>query len=312
MIVWLTALALNAGAVLLVRKLLAGAGKPAQADGAALAVLLLLPGAGAMMLLAGGLMNRPDAANDFEGLLRMPAGERNGRLSDMDVNRERNTISLDDAVLMESEEVRRNLLMDCLKDDAVKHAAVLKRALVQDDAETAHYAASGLQDIMSRQTGAIQTGERELAEAGEADRPRLLRRQVRLISQAIDVNLYDAVRTDRLRATLRLCLNELIDSGPGTGEDYRLAVRNLLEMGRMNEALERADENLKNSPEAEEPYVLKLGVHYRMKDAAGMRCTLAAMKASPVRFSAETLATMRYWMTEAEPTTPEGRQEHED
>lgn len=66
-----------------------------------------------------------------------------------DEDRERNMVSLEEAIEITHEDDLRNLMMNIVRGDIQKSLAAISLALNSEDTETAHYAASVLQDALN-------------------------------------------------------------------------------------------------------------------------------------------------------------------
>lgn len=82
---------------------------------------------------------------------------------------ERNMVSLEEAIEVTNESDLRNLMMNIVKGDIRKSLASISLALNSEDTETAHYAASVLQDALNDFRMTVEK-QKKLIEEGGADK----------------------------------------------------------------------------------------------------------------------------------------------
>jgi len=125
-------------------------------------VMLLCPVLGPCFLLLsdvffGILFSQPV---DLEGVIF--SKERVNTIVRADEESERNLISLEEALEVADTDELRNLMMNIVRGDVRKSLAAISLALNSEDTETAHYAATVLQDALNEFRSTVQNGRTEL------------------------------------------------------------------------------------------------------------------------------------------------------
>lgn len=78
------------------------------------------------------------------------------------------TVPLEEALLVDTVEQRRKLILSVLKDDPARYYDLLQQARLNDDSEVVHYAATALAQVSKQADLALQQHARRYAEAGPA------------------------------------------------------------------------------------------------------------------------------------------------
>lgn len=81
-----------------------------------------------------------------------------------DVEEEQDLIPLEEALTLADDRNRRKVVLGVVKEDATSSLDSLRRALNNDDSETAHYAASVLSDVLNEFRANVQKMENQLEE----------------------------------------------------------------------------------------------------------------------------------------------------
>lgn len=81
--------------------------------------------------------------------------------------RESNLVSLEEAIEITNESELRELMMNVVRGDIQKFLSAISLALESDDTETAHYAASVLQDALNEFRITVERYRKQMSESGE-------------------------------------------------------------------------------------------------------------------------------------------------
>jgi len=103
---------------------------------------------------------------DLEGVIF--SKERVQTFVRADEESERNMVPLEEAIEVADTDELRNLMMNILRGDIKKSLATIALALNSEDTETAHYAASVLQDALNEFRNTVQKGYLELKNRNES------------------------------------------------------------------------------------------------------------------------------------------------
>ncbi|MBC8062765.1 MAG: hypothetical protein H7Y18_19205 [Clostridiaceae bacterium] len=69
-----------------------------------------------------------------------------------EIGKWKSIIPIEDALVLNDEEIKRNIMIDTLKGDAYKYLGFLKKALGDEDTETSHYAATAVMEVKRKLT----------------------------------------------------------------------------------------------------------------------------------------------------------------
>lgn len=134
-------------------------------------IILLCPGAGILFLLTSYLFQHLLMHKSVDLSDVMFSKEMMKTAMHADEERDRNMAPLEEALVVSDKHGLRRLLLDVLKGDVKESLTVIALALNSEDSETAHYAASVLQEVLNEFRIRIQKMRLELIklEENEAD-----------------------------------------------------------------------------------------------------------------------------------------------
>lgn len=212
-----------------------------------------------------------------------------------DLLNETNMISLQDALILNSNQVKRKTLMNVLKNDFLQQAPLLAAALKSEDNETSHYAATALQQAKSLLSKQLRHVERELAE-----RPNDLSVMIdylNILKQMIDMEFLDRRTQVKYTYSYLHALTTLIELGGMIDPDYHAErIRVALSLEEYDHALAASELFLRQYPRREQAYFEAMHVHYVMKNVRQVHHMVNALRASDIRLSPEGLQQLRFWI----------------
>lgn len=211
-----------------------------------------------------------------------------------DILNETNLISLQDALILNSNQVKRKTLMNVLKNDFLQQAPLLAAALKSEDNETSHYAATALQQAKTLLAKQLRHVERELTERPE-DLDVMID-YLKVLKQMIEMEFLD--RRTQLKYTYSYlhALTTLIELGGTIDPDYHVErIQIALSLEEHEQALAASELFLKQHPRREQAYFEAMHVHYVMKNIKQVHHTVDTLRASDIRLSPEGLQQLRFW-----------------
>ena len=212
-----------------------------------------------------------------------------------DVSIETNLISLQDALILNSNQVKRKTLMNVLKNDFLQQAPLLAAALKSEDNETSHYAATALQQAKTLLAKQLRHVEQELNERPEdLD---VLTSYLQILKQMIDMEFLDRRTQMKYTYTYLHALTALIELGGTIAPEYHVErIRTALSLDEYEQALSASELFLRQHPHREVAYFEAMHVHYAMKNVKQLHETVDALRASDIRLSPEGLDQLRFWI----------------
>ena len=184
------------------------------------------------------------------------------------------TVPLEEALILDTAEQRRKLILSVLTEDPVQYYDLLQQARMNDDSEVVHYAATAMAQISKQADLALQQDARRFADDPN-DREVL------------------AAYANALERSLKLGLAQ----GPRE-EGYSLGCR-LAEVQLQLQEYEAAEQTLEELvrrwPVRETPWLLRLRSAAARKSGAEVRSILQQMERTQVYLSAAGRQELAFW-----------------
>ncbi|MFD2670721.1 hypothetical protein [Marinicrinis sediminis] len=211
-----------------------------------------------------------------------------------DVQREINIVPLTEALSMSTPSVRRRLLLDALKNDAIKNVSLLEAAIENEDTETSHYAVTAVTSFRGQLMMEIQ----KLAVHYEQNKQdvTVLKQFASSLDTFLQSRFIDRSTRKQYQALYAEVLQRLIDTGEAEEKHFTHKIRNDIVLSNYADAREASERYLEQFPLSEEAYLLQLELYYVLRSKDEFDQTLHNLKASPIKLTNEALTTIRYWM----------------
>lgn len=257
-------------------------------------ILVSVPFAG-IAIVAALLWNSDKTTNLPEWLIRRQAVPESDWLIP-DKEKEKNIVPFSDALYLNSSLLRRQLLIDMLKNEKNVHQDVLKQALQNDDTETAHYAAVALQKSKSETMGKLTELERRHAE--NPNDVVTLYEWKRELSQAIELEFLDPATESGLRRRHLMVLSKIQELTPSADLDiYRESLDAMMQLQASKEELEQLALKIRTNFEpSEEQLLLLMKIAYLTKNKSSLGELVSSIRASSMTLSPQGLQQLRFWM----------------
>lgn len=250
----------------------------------------LVPMFGPVCALEMTLAGKPDP----EKLKEMIRSEERIRKSYIDPGNEaQSTAPVEEALLINTPDVRREVMLKLLGDDPGKNIELLLMARFNDDPETAHYATATLTEYQRRTELSLQQSQMMLAK--DPDNTEIRLSYIQQLESYIDSGLLEGHLLERQR----LQMEKELDRLPDESLDLRLSclsIRNLLELHKAPEAIARARQTVDRFPGREEPWLELMRIYVDCRDAKGLRGLGEELKAADVVWSYNGREKMEYFM----------------
>lgn len=238
--------------------------------------------------------SKHDATELPDWLLRKEAYE-DVSLSLPDKSSETNMISLQDALILNTNQIKRKILMNILKNDFLQQAPMLAAALKSEDNETSHYAATALQQAKTHLSKQLRHLERELEERSED--PQVIKSYLQILKQIMDMEFLDRRTQMKYAYTYLHALANLIDVDDRAETIYHVErIQMALSLGEYEHALQASDLFLHQHPTNETAYFEAMAVHYAMKNVKRVHEMIHLLRSSEVRLSPDGLNQLRFWI----------------
>lgn len=259
-------------------------------------IVLLLPVAGLMMLLAWRLVCR---VFHYDVHHSEPFEEDDDDFSLSTMDYQADIVPLSDTYLLGDAHMKRRLFTNAIKQEVVENPEILREAVHDEDREITYYAVSMMTARMGKVANDIDVVEQALAEGRVEDRAANLARYADLLEDYLKNGYGDADGRAKKERQLIDTLAELVRLEPDDDDARKQQVRTLIRAKAFDEARAACAAYAAARPETEGPVYLRLMLATAERDDAGVRTAVKELRALPVRLSPEALTAIRYWGGEA-------------
>ncbi|MEG0269592.1 MAG: hypothetical protein RR824_05650 [Clostridia bacterium] len=230
--------------------------------------------------------------------------ELSGLLAKMNANEEKHiklirsqenyqdTVPLEEALLINDSSKRRTLMLSVLQEDSTRYLDLLMVARLNEDGETAHYAAATIMQIQRDLQLSLQRYEVQAQEQNQSIEQQLS--YIELLSKYIDSGLLEGQLLVRKRMALNDALNKVLQQM----EDAELLaklVRNYLALDLMQDARECSERLLANYPSDERAWLEALRVCAQTHDPQRLQRILKQMEGASIAWTTEGRETLKFW-----------------
>lgn len=203
----------------------------------------------------------------------------------------KDVISLEEAILVNSEEVKKKQIKRVLERDGINNTNVLKLAVMNKDIEIAHYASIAILDRRNNLDSKIQ----ELRKKYEVDKDNIyvLYEYSSILKEYLESNLLDEHYMKKHREIYIEILKSLIEKTKSR-VCYSEVIDSLIENKNYYECKVYCDEFI-NNDKCEESYLRLLKYYYITNNKKDFYNTLDMIKKSPIELSRKGLNILRFW-----------------
>lgn len=206
---------------------------------------------------------------------------------------DRDIVPLEEALLINEPELRRQLIMNILNDDPARYMELLEKARLNEDVEVVHYAITAMVELSKDYDSRLQTMERTYAAA--PDDPVVLDEYCDFMENYLRQGLLEKQMERMLRNQYTLLLRKKLKKNEDLHSCICL-VDNLMELedyAGVQEILERMDRNWHRREEFWVRKILFLAVQ---KNGREIRNTLKQMKEEHIYLSSQSKEVLAFWL----------------
>jgi hypothetical protein len=214
------------------------------------------------------------------------------------VNKERELeiLPMEEVLTVSADQDRRRAMLNMLKQDMGDNLNLIRKAVGNEDTETAHYAAAALTNAFHR----FNVELNDLQVTYDKDRSNL-EGNIRFLDAVIRIinsgGFSDIEKSKYYFLYRNLILNlEKYHEEAITEEYYAMMVRALCEVGKLQEAEQWAKLSLERQPDKEQSYLNVLKMEYVLEKEEAFRDCLNQLTGSNVSLSQEGLDIVRFWL----------------
>ena len=257
-------------------------------------VMLLAPGVGALFLFLGWFGYEFIFRKDVDLSDVVFSKERERELVRSNEDMERNMVSLEEAIEVSDNGELRKLVMGVAQGDYEKSLSAIALALNCEDTETAHYAASVLQDALndfrlrvSREYNEVMERKDETGETAESLIKYMNKFLVQKVFSNVEQKSFAEMYADVCKVYSEEC-PEKFDS-----DIYESVCLRLLEVEDYERCAKWCEASMADFPDALSSYTCRLKLYFNTNQKEKFFETLEELKSSPIIIDNETLKLIR-------------------
>lgn len=213
---------------------------------------------------------------------------------ELDGGHEDRIVPMSEALVMNDHLVCCSMLIDALKEDPIKYAASIRKALEIGDTETAHYAAAAVMRMQRTLMEKINRIEAQYV-SGTAE-IELLEDYASALEACLDSKLFDEATETQMHRSMEKILGVLLARQP-TPEAFARMVELQINRNNLKKSLNYLLVFLKRYPDEERAYLLYIECMVRQNNGQGLRDFLAALPRLPVKLTPVTLQYIRCFIS---------------
>ncbi|MBE6051113.1 MAG: hypothetical protein E7214_10800 [Clostridium sp.] len=203
----------------------------------------------------------------------------------------RNIIALEEAMILNSEEIKKEQIKSVFESESLENLEFLKIAVKDNDLEVSHYASTALINIESK----LELDMQECRERYEEnpDDIHFLAMYIDSIKKYLDSNL---VEEHYIEKYIRIYIEKLekLIKKEVSEKNYINIVDALLKVKEFEKAKEYSNE-FSSKYESEESYMKELKVNYMIGDKEGINDVINRIKESSIDLSRNGINIFRFW-----------------
>ena len=204
------------------------------------------------------------------------------------------TVPLEEALILDTAEQRRKLILSVLTEDPVQYYDLLQQARMDDDSEVVHYASTALAQISKEADLKLQQQEQRYAAApGDA---KVLEEYCDYLESYLDGGFVQGKAAEIQRHQLEQLLKKRLDALGRRSYtlECKLAAAQLA-LAEYDRAEATLDALTARWPQRETPWLLHLRMAAALRDGAAIQKTLHDIEEKEVYLSAKGRETVRFW-----------------
>lgn len=224
--------------------------------------------------------------------------EKTKAIMKADEERERNIASLQEALLITEKHELRKLMMNIIKGEYRNSLASISMALNSEDSETAHYAASVLQEVLNTFRSEVQEQYRACQQEDREDRLEICIDLMEYMNPILRQQIF----TDIEQNSMVLRMDEVCElvwemrSEKMQSRIYEMVSMRLLECKQYEICRKWCLRAVQQYPESLASYACQLKLYYACKDRDAFFKVMEELKTSEIMLDNETLELIRVFM----------------
>lgn len=261
------------------------------------AVMLLCPITGALMFLVSYLCFLLFFHEEVDLADVVFSKERVKTYMHADEDRERNLIPVEEAVTVTDKENLRKLMLDVVRGDVQQSLSTIALALDSEDSETAHYAASILQDVLNDFRVNVQKVYQQMKE-NEEERPSYAHMLIDYMDPVLRQQVFTEMEQKSQVDILDDVCEMLHEADPEnmSADEFEVVSLRLLEVSEFERCQKWCDRAALQYPDTLSTYTCQLKLYFSMREKESFFRVFNELRRSNVSIDRETLELIRVFM----------------
>lgn len=211
----------------------------------------------------------------------------------IDLNAIINIVPMEEALLINSNNIKRKMVLDILRDDINKYPHLLKIAMVNEDAETSHYATTAIMETKRKMILKLQ----EMEEIGEFKGLAVesLTSYADTLKKILGSSLLNEENEKTARTMYKRVLEQMIVINPQEKTFLIERINCDIDTGDYSSALDYCQKLMTVHNQSEESFLMYLKIYYLRRNKKAFYETLSALEKSSVIISEPVANIIKYW-----------------
>lgn len=260
-------------------------------------MMILCPVVGPLFLLLSFLLYKIFAAQGMDLSDVVFSKERTDSFIHPDEDVEKNMVALEEALEISDKKSLRTLMMNVIRGDYRKSLSSIALALNSEDSETAHYAASVLQDVLND----FRAGVHERYRMCQIEDEKQVENCV-LLAEYMNPVMEQKVLTDLEQRSMAERMDEVLEKAweldpmKITSTVYEKVCQNLLDVKAYEKCRKWCERSKSQYPRALSSFTCQLKLFYSCGDRENFFRVMDELKESEITIDNETLEMIRTFM----------------
>ena len=214
-----------------------------------------------------------------------------------DENRERNIVSVGEAILVSDNEKKRTNMLNVLLGETDESYSAIALALDSDDSEVAHYAASFLQSKMDTFRDNVRKTKQKIDESDTCDEEaqKLILKLIKYMNHMLKQNVFTNTEQTEFVAQMEQLCETLFQNARSslTHECYESLIGRVMELKEYDKAELWGERCFNQYPELLASYTLRMKLYFETGCKEKFFVVLDQLRTSSVAVDSKTLALIR-------------------
>lgn len=208
-------------------------------------------------------------------------------------DKELNVISIEEVLLINDYTTRRRVLIDVLKEDALKYIDILKNAVLNEDSETSHYAVTAITEVKRELTILLQQLAVKYSEAPTD--PKIANTYADVVKEYLRSGFLDERTTRQYQILYTQILGNIISSQAATEVTFENKINMEIALKDYPIAEITAKQFITAFPLCEIGYIKLMEIYFELRSYNRLKEKIHQLKTTPIILSNQAMTLIRYW-----------------